>query len=211
MDIGSVEECTEMHVGGVWSIAHVEVEDDWTTVKPKKKKAEAGRSTDLTQETIRRPPGPMRQIYAVEQKKAWTSVGKGEITVDSAAEESVCPKAWGKAYPVKEPEKWLKFTNASGGSMNHYGAKEAKFKTEEGGQVMSLGFQVSDVQKPLAAVWRIAAKENLIQFGPRVEDNYIQNVMTQKKIPMVRRGGSYVVEAEFVAEESGFARLAMTR
>ena len=38
---------------------------------------------------------------------------------------------------------------------NHYGEKEAKFTTGGRGPVMSLGFQVSDVQKPLAAVWRV--------------------------------------------------------
>ena len=75
---------------------------------------------------------------------------------------------------------------------------------------MSLGFQVSDVQKPLAAVWRIADKGNLVHFGPKAEDNYIQNVVTQRKIPMVRRGGSYVVEADFVAEEPDFGRQVMT-
>ena len=73
------------------------------------------------------------------------------ITVDSAAEESVCPKEWGEVYELKEPEKWLRFTNASGGRMGHYGAKEATFLTANEKTLMSLGFQVSDVQKPLAA------------------------------------------------------------
>ncbi len=43
---------------------------------------------------------------------------------------------------------------------------------------MGLDFQVSDVQKPLAAVWRIAEKGNIVQFGPRVEDNFIKNTVT---------------------------------
>ena len=93
--------------------------------------------------------------------------------------------------------------------MNHYGEKEAKFTVGEDPSVMSLGFQVSDVQKPLAAVWRIASKGNLVQFGPKDEDNFIQSIATRKKIPMMRKGGSYVVEAEFVTEESGFPRPAM--
>ena len=58
---------------------------------------------------------------------------------------------------------------------------------------MSLSFQVSDVQKPLAAVWRIAEKGNIVQFGPREEDNFVQNVKTGKKIHMVRKGRSYVM------------------
>ncbi len=61
--------------------------------------------------------------------------------------------------------------------MGHSGEKLATFPTGKGQSVMSLGFLVSEVQKPLAAVWRIA-----VQHGPRDEDNDIQNVETKKKI-----------------------------
>ena len=44
--------------------------------------------------------------------------------------------------------------------------------------------------KPLAAVWRIAEKGNVVQFGPRDEE--------------VRKAGSYVIEADYVAQEPGF-------
>ena len=62
----------------------------------------------------------------------------------------------------------MKITNASGRKMEHYGAKEAMRKT--GGKsemLMSLVLQVSDVQKPLAAVWIIAEKGIIVQFGPK--------------------------------------------
>jgi hypothetical protein len=149
-----------------------------------------------------------RSICAVTEETPWRPVGAGEITIDSAAEESVCPKAWGEAYPMRQPSKWLRFVNASGGQMGHYGEKTATFRAGDAAAVMSLGFQVSDVQKPLAAVWRIAEKGNLVQFGPRKEDNYIQNVATGKRIQMIRKAGSYVVEAAYVAKEPGFARQA---
>jgi copper chaperone CopZ len=149
----------------------------------------------------------VREINAVLKSVNWEPIGTGEITVDSAAEESVCPKEWGKAYMMREPEKWLKFTNASNGRMGHYGAKDATFMTGDDKTIMSLGFQVSDVQKPLAAVWRIAEKGNIVQFGPRSEDNFIRNVKTDKKVKMVRKGGSYVIEAEFVTS-SDFPRQA---
>jgi hypothetical protein len=200
MGIGSVEEeGDEINVGGVWSIGMVKAEPEWTVVQPKgRKKAADG------------PRALGRQISAVASANPWKPVGKGYITIDSAAEESVCPKAWGGAFPMKTPAKWLKFTNASGGSMNHYGEKEAQFKTSHDGPVMGLGFQVSDVEKPLAAVWRIADKGNIVQFGPRQEDNFIQNVVSHRKIPMHRRGGSYVMEAEFVVPEPGFTRQVVT-
>jgi hypothetical protein len=71
--------------------------------------------------------------------------------------------------------------------------------------VMSLGFQVSDVQKPLAVVRRIAEKGNIVQFGPDDKDNYIMNPKNGMKIMMVRKGGSYVIPADMVIEE-GFPR-----
>ena len=62
-------------------------------------------------------------------------------------------------------------------------------------------FQASDVQKPLAAVWRIAEKGNIVRFGPREEDNFIENVATGRKIQMIKKGGSYVIKADFVKDE----------
>ncbi len=93
-------------------------------------------------------------------------VGGGEITVDSAAEESVCPREWCKQYPLKEPAKWLNFTTASGGYMQHYGEKQATFRAGSEGTVLVMTFQASDVQKPLAAVWRITDKGNRVCVGP---------------------------------------------
>jgi hypothetical protein len=135
-------------------------------------------------------------------------VGTGEITIDSAAEESVCPRAWGEAYETRKPSRKLRFVNASGGEMGHYGEKTATFRTGGQESVMSLGFQVSDVQKPLASVWRIAEKGNIVQFGPSESDNFIMNVATGRKINMVRKAGSYVIEADYVAESPGFPRQA---
>jgi hypothetical protein len=143
---------------------------------------------------------------AAAPRSRWRKTGSGEITVDSAAEESVCPKSWEEQYPMRRPSRWMRFVNASGGAMNHYGEKTATFTTGSGANVMSLGFQVSDVRKPLAAVWRIAEKGNKIQFGPDDQDNFIMNIATGSKVMMKRRGGSYVIPADFVVEEPGFHR-----
>lgn len=51
------------------------------------------------------------------------SLGKGEITVDSAAEESVCPHDWGGAFPLTEPKRKMNFKTASGQEMEHYGER----------------------------------------------------------------------------------------
>ena len=185
-----------MAVGGVWAIAQVKAEFE-----------EAG-GTIKSSRRNRKTKNEIKKIYAVCKVAQWKAVGPGEITVDSAAEESVCPKECGEAYELKEPERWLRFTNASGGRMGHYGAKETTFVTGKEKTFMSLGFQVSDVQKPLAAVWRITEKGNLVQFGPRPEDNFIKNLQNNKKVQMVRKGGSYVIEAEFVTNEKDFMRQA---
>ena len=44
--------------------------------------------------------------------------GETEITVDSAAEESVCPREWGKQFGLRAADEWMKFASASGGAFN---------------------------------------------------------------------------------------------
>lgn len=94
--------------------------------------------------------------------------------------------------------------------MGHYGRKDTVFKTGDGDRLMGMGFQVSDVTKPLAAVCRICEKGNWVHFGPGEWDSYIENVETGDRVGMQRKGGSYVLAVEFMqaAEEAaaGFQR-----
>ena len=48
---------------------------------------------------------------------------KTEVTVDSGAEENVCPWEWGQEFGIYEPGNWMKFRNASGGLINHWGER----------------------------------------------------------------------------------------
>ena len=134
-----------------------------------------------------------------------------EVTIDSAAEESVCPKEWEESSGtagVEEGEK-LKLINASGGRINHFGSRRVNFEaedTEGEGGMMGLVFQVSDVRKPLAAVWRIAEKGNLVCFGPEEGDNYIMNKKSGKKVLLKKRGGSYIMRVQVIREKSTFQR-----
>ena len=82
--------------------------------------------------------------------------------------------------------------------MEHYGARRVTFRTEGDVGVKGMEFQVSDVKKPLAAVWRIAGQGNIVQFGPREEDNFIRSIETGEKVWMKRKGGSYVMNVDFV-------------
>ena len=49
---------------------------------------------------------------------------EAEITVDSGAEENVCPVDWGKQYIMTRPKKRLRLYNASGGVIRHHGERE---------------------------------------------------------------------------------------
>ena len=138
-------------------------------------------------------------------------MGIGEICIDSAAEESVCPENWEKGFGTGKiaPGKEMKFRNASGGKMNHYGSRAVTFKAEDAkeGTMMGMEFQVSDVKKPLVAVWRIAEKGNIVQFGPTNKDCFVQNIASGEKVGLRKKGGSYVMAVEFMKKlDSTFQR-----
>ena len=85
-----------------------------------------------------------RKIFSLQKKRAYVldvefaikkefetiSLGKGEITGDSVAEESVCPKDWGGAFPSRETRKRMNFKTTSGQDMHHYGESAVMCITE---------------------------------------------------------------------------------
>jgi len=83
----------------------------------------------------------------------WVKIKKGEVTIDSAAEESVCPKEWCQEYELVESKgKGMKLVAANGSVIKHYGSRKPKFQPRVGskkGQTIEMEFQVSDVRKPL--------------------------------------------------------------
>jgi hypothetical protein len=139
-------------------------------------------------------------VAPVGEKKSYKKCGKGLITVDSGAEESCWPKDLLPEVKVTKAEKKRRFVAANGTAMNHYGEKVVKFKGGNGG-VASMKFQVSDVTKPLASVARITEQGNIVQMGPRPADNFIMNVESRRKIPLEKRGGCYVMPAEWLTDE----------
>ena len=48
---------------------------------------------------------------------------KTQITVDSGAEESVCPVGWGAEFGTEEPDRRLNLINASGAKIPHMGRR----------------------------------------------------------------------------------------
>ena len=128
----------------------------------------------------------------------WVHLGFGEITIDSAADESCWPLDYGGAFQVTASKRNLRLKAANGADMAHAGEKEVTFKDAESGTVLGMTFQVTEVKKALAAVWRLTEKGNVVQFGPGLDQNFILNVQSGKKIMLHRRGGSYVMKVEYV-------------
>ena len=67
-----------------------------------------------------RPNGRGSYLMDVEFKGG----AKTSITVDSGAEESVCPRGWGSPFPIIASVPAREFRNASGCSIAHYGPRE---------------------------------------------------------------------------------------
>jgi hypothetical protein len=44
----------------------------------------------------------------------------------------------------------------------------------------------------------------VVSFGPKPSQNFIQNIMSGKKIMMEKRGGAFITRANFVKEVAGF-------
>ena len=128
-----------------------------------------------------------------------------EITVDSAAEESVCPLRWAEQFGLKPVEKGcgMKLVNASGGRINHWGSRTVAMHEAGSGKMLEMGFQVTDVKKPLLAVSRLCEKGNIVQFGPDPCQNFVYNVASGERLMLQRRGNSWVIPGEF-AEAGDF-------
>ena len=47
-----------------------------------------------------------------------------DITVDSGAEESVCPWWWAPQFGIQPSDRWLNFRGADGSAIGHYGQKQ---------------------------------------------------------------------------------------
>ena len=122
-----------------------------------------------------------------------------EITVDSAAEESVCPFWWAEDFGMKavEPGKEMKFVNASGGRIAHWGARRVQVRAAGLERPLDIGFQVTDVKKPLLSVRRLCEQGNVVQFGRESGHSFVKNLETGDCIPLERRGNSWVIPSEF--------------
>ena len=103
------------------------------------------------------------------------------------------------------------FVAANGTKMPNMGQKKVPLKMQvQGGKEVdaSMNFHMTDVRKPLAAVSKIVDKGNYVCFGPTASDNFVQNVKTGERVPMIRERGAYVIDVAHmvngVGKEEGF-------
>ena len=84
--------------------------------------------------------------------------------------------------------------------MRHYGEKHITFRYRggENKDPVGLKFQVTDVKKPLLAVRRLVEKGNVVVLAEVEGESCIMNKEATVRVPIVKKGGSFVVEAEFV-------------
>ena len=202
-------------VGGVWMISEVARQEpdeppglgrSWKTVPGRwrpKVRGSSGASASGVKITRGRFEAldicPVESDFSADSATAVVCSASAEITVDSAADESVCPRDWAEQFgtnPVKTGRE-LKLINATGGKINHYGSRKVAFQPEAAGaRLLGIGFEVTDVKKPLMAVSRICEKGNIVQFGPDERQNFIQSIATGDKLYMTRRGNSYVLSGD---------------
>ena len=64
------------------------------------------------------------------ESEGWESMGEEHVTIDSGAEESVCPLGWGEGFgmTVVTPGKEMRMVGAGGGEMQHFGSRKVTIK-----------------------------------------------------------------------------------
>ena len=150
---------------------------------------------------------PDEQIATVGvDKRALKPAGRGKITIDSGAAESVLPVDVVPNETLMEGEakkKGVRYVAANGGRMDNMGEKRVRFRREGSAAVNSIMFQVTGVGKPLASVSRILDKGNSVIFSRNHEGSYIVNEKTQEIIPIKEEKGTFVIDVEFLEPASG--------
>ena len=62
---------------------------------------------------------------------------------------------------------------------------------------LGLGFQVTNVKKPLLSAKRVCEKGNIVQFGPKPTDSFIANVSTGQRLMLRQKGKSWILDVRF--------------
>ena len=130
----------------------------------------------------------------VQSQTVLTDSSFGKVCIDSGAGESVCPvDAFPSYKTVKTNKTGATYRAAGGQKLTNVGEIRPNFKSSGIGG--SMAFQATtEIQKPLAAASKIAAKGNRIVLEALGSDSYIENKQTGKRIPLTIENGVYMME-----------------
>ena len=91
-----------------------------------------------------------------------------------------------------------KLAAANGTSIEVYGEALLEFRMR--GRRCGMRFLDADVKKPLGAVSAMVDEGNTVVFSRKL-GSYVENDETSEKIPMIRKGGTYVMLLEGIVDQ----------
>ena len=153
-----------------------------------------------TNDTVR-----LLQLDAVSSLEApWIKSRGGrtfiEMTIDSGVAATVVPRgAFNTQLLQTARTRSEVFATASGQRMPNYGEQRIRGLSTSG-TLLNITAQVTDVKKPLISVQEMVSKGNQVIF--KTDGPIIRNCKSGLEIPMVERGGQYLIELE-IAVVSG--------
>ena len=215
LEVEEDDEQEEMDVMYIRTVQGIENQNGWDKNPGNNKKDERikdkasikFRDTANIEEPKQEGSGDVKYVQSVvsnggDKKGEWCSLGVGDIVIDSAADESCWPVGQGDAFPTVASNRNLMLKTANGGDMRHYGQKEVLFKCGDDVKSDPLGliFQVTDVRKPLLAVRRLVERGNQVVLASGDGESYVYNTVNKTTVPVKKKGGSFVIEAQFVKQ-----------
>ena len=120
-----------------------------------------------------------------------------EVTMDSGAARSVWPRRKKGVKRQKIQGKKPKLAAANGTCIEVDGEALLEFKMS--GRRCGMKFLDADVKKPLGAVSAMVDEGNTVVFS-RKWGCFVENDVTSERIPMSRKGGTYVMMLEGVVD-----------
>jgi len=120
-----------------------------------------------------------------------------EVTVDSGAARSVWPRRKKGVKRQKIQGKKPKLAAANGTCIEVDGEALLEFKMS--GRRCGMKFLDADVKKPLGAVSAMVDEGNTVVFS-RKWGSFVENDITSERIPMSRKGGTYVMLLEGIVD-----------
>ena len=147
----------------------------WTLTKGKKARVQPNLPHPLFSGTA-----PAAKMDEEVQIQTLTDTSFGKVCIDSGAGENVCPvDAFPSYKTVKTAKTGVTYRAAGGQKLTNVGEIRPNFKSAGIGG--SMAFQATtEVQKPLAAASKIAAKGNRIVLEASGSDSYIENKQSAK-------------------------------